>query len=208
MKTFIIGIAGGSGSGKTTLTRKILDQFDSTQILHITHDSYYRDISSYGTCDQAAINFDHPDALETSLLISQLKDLREGKSIRQPQYDFVTHKRKSAAITITPRPVIIVEGILLFADSELRALCDLKVYVETGERERLNRRLNRDSLERGRSVDSILAQFESTVKPMHDQFVEPSKIWANIVLSGNEDTGNGISIILEIVRNVVKNQDC
>jgi uridine kinase len=185
----IIGIAGGTGSGKTTVTYKILERLDMNKVSVIQHDSYYKDISGFKDKSPDKINFDHPDALETSLLIDHLRRLKSGKNVHQPIYDFKTYTRAAETITIQPRNILIVEGILIFAEKELRDLMDIKIYVDTDADERLLRRLKRDLIERGRNIEAVINQYISTVKPMHLEFVEPSKIWADIIIpKGGENT--------------------
>jgi uridine kinase len=182
MNPLVIGIAGGSGSGKTSVTNAILDHLDKDQVLVIQHDSYYRDLSAYGGLTPAGINFDHPDSLETSLLIRHIEDLRAGRAIDQPMYNFATHRRMDSTLRIEPKKIIIIDGILIFVDDRLRKLMDIKIYVDTDADERLIRRIRRDILERGRSVESVMQQYTATVKPMHLQFVEPSKHWADVII--------------------------
>lgn len=185
----IIGIAGGTGSGKTTVTYKILERLDMNKVTVIQHDSYYKDISAFENKLPDKINFDHPDALETSLLIEHLIKLKRGETVHQPLYDFKTYSRSVETITVQPRNIIIVEGILIFVDRELRQLMDIKIYVDTDADERLLRRLKRDLIERGRNIEAVISQYISTVKPMHLDFVEPSKIWADIIIPrGGENT--------------------
>ncbi|MCO4783759.1 MAG: uridine kinase [Candidatus Cloacimonetes bacterium] len=181
-KPIIIGIAGGSASGKTTVTKKILSKLDSAEIAFFSHDSYYKDISSYDEKDPAKINFDHPNSLDTDLLTEQLKILSSGQAIEQPIYSFSSHKREKQTVTITPAPIIIVEGILIFHSEELRNLMDIKIFVDTDADERLIRRLKRDILERGRELEKVLSRYLDTVKPMHQRFVEPTKVWADLII--------------------------
>ena len=172
--SLVIGIAGGTGSGKTTVTNKILESLDRERVVVIQHDSYYRDISTYRGMTPDKINFDHPDSLETELLIRHLQELREGESIDQPIYNFTTHQRLKETRRVESREIIIVDGILIFVEKRLRDLMDIKIFLDEDADERLIRRIRRDILERGRSVDSVMNQYMSTVKPMHLQFVEPS----------------------------------
>jgi uridine kinase len=184
-----IGIAGGTGSGKTTVTYKILERLDMNKVTVIQHDSYYKDISVFSDKSPDKINFDHPDALETSLLIKHLKKLRRGETIHQPLYDFKTYTRSNETVTVQPRNIIIVEGILIFVEKDLRDLMDIKIYVDTDDDERLLRRLRRDLIERGRNIEAVINQYISTVKPMHLDFVEPSKKWADVIIpKGGENT--------------------
>jgi uridine kinase len=178
----IIGIAGGTGSGKTTVTEKILARLDVGRVVFLQHDFYYRDLAAFGGLKPDEINFDHPDSLETSLLIKHLDDLRKWKAIDRPVYEFTTYKRQAATLHIEPKAVVIVEGILIFVEKQLRDLMDIKIFVDTDADERLLRRLRRDLLERGRSVESVMQQYVQSVKPMHLEFVEPSKRWADVII--------------------------
>jgi uridine kinase len=200
MDLLIIGIAGGTGSGKTTVTEKIVSRLGSSDVVVIAHDSYYYDLSHFHRHSPAEINYDHPEALETQLLIQNLRDLRAGRIVREPLYDFSTHRRRVDVRSITPKRIIIVEGILIFADKELRDLMDVKVYVDADADERLLRRLKRDMVERGRSIDSIIVQYISTVKPMHCEFVEPSKRWADIIIPGGGENEVAIDMIITKIR--------
>jgi uridine kinase len=182
MDPLVIGIAGGTGSGKTTVTKAILDRLDKTRVVVIQHDSYYRDLSEYGDASPASINFDHPDSLETNLMIDHIRALKAGKCIEQPIYNFTTHRRLDSTRRLDPREIIIIDGILIFVEKELRELMDVKIFVDTDADERLIRRVRRDILERGRSVESVMQQYMSTVKPMHLEFVEPSKHWADVII--------------------------
>ncbi len=204
MSPLIIGIAGGTGSGKTTVTTRIVETLDSARVLVIQHDSYYRDISSYGDLGPAAVNFDHPDSLETSLLIEHLRALRSGKSVQQPLYNFTTHRRLPTTKLIEPRDVIIVEGILIFVEKELRDLMTIKIFIDADADERLLRRLKRDMLERGRSIDSVMDQYITTVKPMHLEFVEPSKHWADVIIPRGAENTVAIDMVATKIREMVQ----
>jgi uridine kinase len=185
----IVGIAGGTGSGKTTVTLRILERLDAASVIVLRHDYYYKDIVAFHGESPERINFDHPDALETSLLIKHLKQLRNGFSIEQPLYDYETYRRLKETKRIDPRQVIIVEGILIFVERELRELMDIKIFVDTDADERLLRRLSRDLRHRGRTIESVMEQYTTTVKPMHLEFVEPSKHWADVIIpKGGENT--------------------
>jgi len=178
----IIGIAGGSGSGKTTVANVILERVGAKHIAYIPHDAYYRDLATLPPVQRAAVNFDHPDSLETDLLIQHLKQLINYQAIELPIYDFKIHARTSNTIRIEPQPVIIVEGILIFAEPLLRELCDVKIFVDTDPDIRFIRRLQRDITERGRSTESVINQYINTVRPMHLEFVEPSKRYADVII--------------------------
>lgn len=178
----VIAIAGGSGSGKTTVANVILEKVGAEHIAYLPHDAYYKDLSSLPPNQRAQINFDHPDSLDTELLIEQVKQLVDGRSIEMPVYDFKIHTRTAQTIHIDPQPVIIVEGILIFAERALRELCDVKIFVDTDSDIRFIRRLQRDITERGRSTESVVNQYLSTVRPMHLEFVEPSKRYADVII--------------------------
>ncbi|MFB0546331.1 MAG: uridine kinase [Anaerolineae bacterium] len=182
MKPIIIGVAGGTGSGKTTVSETILDRVGRDRIAYIQHDSYYKDRSHLPFEERAKLNFDHPDALESDLLVKHLKALRAGQAIEVPIYDFTTHGRMSQTRRVEPRRVILVEGILIFADKALREMMDIKIYVDTDADIRFIRRLERDITERGRSMRSVIDQYLSTVRPMHLEFVEPSKRYADVII--------------------------
>lgn len=184
----IIGIAGGTGSGKTTVTQKIIGHFDSANMIVFRHDDYYKDLSSFGGLSKEKINFDHPNSLDTPLLIEHLRQLKEWQSIRQPVYDYASYRRLGEVKQVAPKEVILVEGILIFESKELRDLMDIRIFVDTDADERLLRRLRRDIIERKRSIDSVMQQYVATVKPMHLEFVEPSKRWADIIIpNGGEN---------------------
>lgn len=202
MNPLVIGIAGGSGSGKTTVTNKIVENLNPKDVLVIQHDSYYRDISWFGGRPATEINFDHPDSLETSLMVGHIRELKGGKSIRQPVYDYTTHSRGKELKDIRPKPIIFVEGILIFVEKELRELMDIKVYVDTDADERLLRRLRRDLIERGRSIDSVMHQYVATVKPMHLEFVEPSKRWADVIIPRGGENEVAIDLIVARIKSM------
>lgn len=209
MRQLVIGIAGGTGSGKTSVTTKVLERLHQTDnVVVIQHDSYYRDISSYGGMTGDQINFDHPDSLETSLLVRHIKELRSYRAVDQPLYNFATHSRMKETRRLEPKGIIIVEGILIFAAPELRDLFDIKIFIDTDADERLLRRLKRDIVERGRSIDSVMNQYVSTVKPMHLEFVEPSKRYADIIIPRGSENTVGIDMVvvkIEALLNSVKN---
>lgn len=183
MASVIIGIAGGTGSGKTTLTRKLKRQF-SEKVSVICHDNYYKRTDSLTPDERRKINYDSPDAFDTDDLIKDLKTLKNGKAVRCPVYDFEAHNRTDKTLTVEPSDVIIVEGILVFQNKELRSLMDIKIFVDTDSDERLIRRILRDCRERGRSLESVCNQYLETVKPMHEKYVEPSKRFADIIVVG------------------------
>lgn len=178
----IIGIAGGTGSGKTTVVRNILKKLDTENVLVISQDNYYRDHLDLTFEERSKINFDHPRSIDFDLLTQHVKDLKNGLPIEQPVYSFVTHSRTGETINTFPKNVIIVEGILVFTHPELRDLFDLKIFVHADPDERLIRRIQRDIQERGRDLDEVLTRYRTTLKPMHEQFIEPSKNHADIII--------------------------
>jgi len=178
----VIGIAGGSGSGKTTVAQEILQRVGPDRIAYIQHDSYYKDLTGLPPTQRAEVNFDHPNSLETELLISHVELLKNGQQIEVPIYDFSKHSRTEETFKVNPRGVIVVEGILIFVEAALRSLFDVKLFVDTDADIRLIRRLQRDITERGRTVDSVIKQYQSTVRPMHLEFVEPSKRYADVII--------------------------
>ena len=179
----VIGIAGGSGSGKTTVVSALVRQLGHDLSVVLAHDRYYRDLSSMAAGARADLNFDHPDALETDLLVAHVRDLRDGRSIDAPVYDFSRHVRGERGERVEPRQVLIVEGVLVLTEEALRNLMDLRVFVDTTEHVRFERRLARDVAERGRTPESVRAQYEATVRPMHMRFVEPSRQYANLIVT-------------------------
>jgi uridine kinase len=182
MRPIVIGVAGGTGSGKTTVANEILRRVGAAHVTYIPYDAYYRELGHLSPEERAGVNFDHPDSLETALLVEHLKALRAGQVVEAPIYDFTTHMRTQETRRVEPAPVILVEGILIFVEPELRALFDVKLYVDTDADVRFIRRLRRDVRERGRSVESVCEQYLTTVRPMHQEFVEPSKRHADVII--------------------------
>jgi uridine kinase len=196
----IIGIAGGTGSGKTTVVKKIVEKCTNKDVVVLPQDAYYKDNSHLPIEERLEINFDHPDAIEFDLLINHIKMLKEGKKIDMPIYSYLTCTRSPETIEIYPKKVIIVEGILIFSNEELRNLCDIKVFVDAEADDRLIRVIYRDIVERGRSVDKVLERYIKTVKPSHLQFIEPTKRYADIIIpQGGENT-----VAIEILTHVVE----
>jgi uridine kinase len=178
----VIGIAGGSGSGKTTVAQEILQRVGPDRIAFLQHDSYYKDLSNLPPVQRAEVNFDHPNSLETDLLIEHIACLRDEQVVEVPIYDFSTHSRTYRTFTVQPQRVILVEGILIFTEATLREMFDVKIFVDTDSDIRFIRRLQRDIAERGRTTDSVIKQYQSTVRPMHLEFVEPSKRYADVII--------------------------
>jgi uridine kinase len=198
-RPLVIGIAGGSGSGKTTISSAVVAEVGAREVAVIEHDSYYRHFDGLTLAERARINYDHPDSLETELLVQHVETLLEGRSIERPVYDFTQHLRSTATVRIEPSPVIIVDGILVLADPQLRALFDLKVFVDTDADLRILRRLQRDTTERGRTMDSVIQQYLATVRPMHLRFVEPSKVYADLIIPEGYNRG-AVAAVLGLVR--------
>ncbi len=198
MRPIIIGVAGGTGSGKTTVAFAILEKVGWNRIALIQHDSYYYDASNLPLEERARLNFDHPDALETALLVDHLVALRSGEPVQIPKYDFRTHTRLVETRLINPEPVILVEGILIFSERALRELFDVKIFVDADADIRFMRRLERDMKDRGRSLDSVIEQYMTTVRPMHLEFVEPSKRYADVIIP--EGGHNTVALDMVVAR--------
>ena len=196
----VIGIAGGSGSGKTTVQRRILERFGPARIALLDHDAYYQDLGHLPIEERARFNFDHPDALETDLMVEHLRRILAGEPVAKPTYDFTCHRRRDATVTVEPRPVIVVDGILVLAEPTLREHMDIKLYVDTPDDVRLMRRIERDINERGRSLDTVLAQYRRTVRPMHLEFVEPSKRYADVIIPRGGKNEVAIAMVLSRVQ--------
>ena len=198
MPPVLIGVAGGSGSGKTTVSQTILERVGRDRIAYLQHDAYYRDRAGLPWAERARINYDHPDSLETDLLVEHLKELRACRAVEVPVYDFAQHVRTTETRRTVPRPVILVEGILIFVDRSLREMFDIKIFVDTDADVRFLRRLQRDIAERGRTMDSVVSQYLETVRPMHLEFVEPSKRYADLIIP--EGGFNQIAIDMVVAR--------
>lgn len=195
----ILGIAGGTGSGKTTVVKQILNELPEAEVTVISQDSYYKKNDHLSYKERCNINFDHPNAIDFKLLIKHVKELKKGNVIEQPIYSFVTHNRVEDTIVTHPKKVVIVEGILILTKRELRDLIDIKVFVHADSDERLIRRLKRDIQERGRDINEVLERYQSTLKPMHEEFIEPTKTYADLIIPN--DTYNTVAI--DIVRTVI-----
>lgn len=197
----IIGIAGGTGSGKTTVVRKVLESLPASEVVILPQDSYYRDSSYLPLEERLEMNFDHPNSIEFELLVKHLKDLRKGKAIDQPIYSYLTCTRSDETILVNPCHVIIIEGILVLTNPELRKMMDLKVFVDADADDRLIRVINRDIVERGRSVNKVMERYELTVKPMHQQFIEPSKRFADLIIPQGGNNHIAIDILTKYIEN-------
>ena len=201
--SFVIGVAGGSGSGKTTVVRRIVDSLGPEQVTLLQHDRYYRDRNDLRLEERAALNYDHPNSLETDLLVAPRAELKRGQPVQVPAYDFTRHARLTETETFQPRRALIVEGILVFTDAALRDLMDIKVFVDTDSDTRFIRRLQRDVAERGRTMESVIDQYQSTVKPMHLEFVEPSKRYADVIIPLGGHNTVAVDLLLTMLRSVV-----
>jgi uridine kinase len=199
MESIIIGIAGGSGSGKTTVVKRIMEKLTDREIAVISQDQYYRDNSDIPQAERQLINFDHPDAIEFELLVNHLRRIKSGKAIQEPTYDYVSSTRGKAITKVEPRHVVIVEGILLFTDPQVRELCNIKVYVDADSDDRLMRIIRRDMVERKRSIDEILNRYE-LVKAMHDMFIEPTKKFADIIVPQGGENLIAIDILVSMIK--------
>ena len=199
MPPIFLGVAGGSGSGKTTIVDTLKRELGDDRASIIEHDSYYRDRSDVPPEERGQINYDHPDALETSLLVNHLHELRAGRAVEVPRYDFARHTRKRETVTVHARSLVMVEGILLLADPSLRDLLDIRVFVDADADLRLLRRVERDLTERDRTLDSVIKQYLDTVRPMHLEFVEPSKQWAHLIIPGGGRNRVGVEALLATV---------
>lgn len=198
----VIGVAGASASGKTTVVSRIVESLGDSEVTVLEHDRYYRDRNDLRLEERAALNYDHPDSLETDLLVAHVVALREGRSVEVPVYDFTRHARKPVTETVSARRALIVEGILIYTDAELRRLMDVKVFVDTDDDTRFIRRLQRDISERGRTVQSVIDQYLGTVKPMHLEFVEPSKRYADIIIPQGGHNVVATEMLLTLIRSL------
>jgi len=202
-RTLTIGICGGTGSGKTTITNRLTQALSEESVLLLQQDHYYKDTPHLPIEERAKQNFDHPDSVDTQLLISHVRALRDGQAIERPVYDFTQHRRVPATVHLEPRPALIVEGILIFENPALRTLCDIKIFVDTEADLRFIRRLRRDIRERGRTVESVIDQYMATVRPMHMEFVEPSKRYADVIIPEGGYNEVGIDLVIQKIRSLV-----
>lgn len=196
----IIGIAGGTGSGKTTVVNKIVQSIENNSVAVLAQDAYYKDNKHLNFDERSKINYDHPNSIDFDLLLKQLKDLKAGKSIEQPIYSYNQHAREEDYKVIHPKDVLIVEGILVFTNKELRELCDIKLFVHTDSDDRLVRRIRRDIAERGRDIEEVLDRYEKTLKPMHQQFIEPTMQYADVIIPVGGENQVAIDIIASMIK--------
>ncbi len=199
-RSFVIGICGGTGSGKTTVTDRLSRALSNDGVVVLQQDHYYKDLSHLSVAERARCNFDHPSALDTGLFIEHIRSLRGGRAIERPVYDFTQHRRAPETVKVQARPAILVEGILIFENEALRNLMDLKIFVDTDADLRLIRRLVRDIRERGRTLESVVQQYQETVRPMHLEFVEPSKRYADIIIPEGGHNEVGVALVIQKVR--------
>jgi len=204
-KPIIIGVTGGTGSGKTTVTRKIIEEFGDVSLAYIPQDAYYKDQSHLTMDERVLTNYDHPFAFDNDLLSDHIRQLLDGQAVQMPVYDFTQHNRAEETIRVEPKEVIIIEGILIFSDKELRDLMDIKVFVDTDDDIRIIRRIKRDMAERGRSLDSIIDMYTSIVKPMHEQFIEPTKKFADIIIPEGGSNNVAIDLMTTKIRSIIPN---
>ena len=203
MKPTIIGIAGGTGSGKTTVVKKIVESLPPDHVAVVPLDSYYNDTTGLTDEERKAINFDHPDAFDWKLLIKQVHDLANGIAIEQPTYSYIKCNREKETVHVEPKPVVIIEGIMTLVDKRLRDLMDLKVFVDTDSDERLIRNIQRDTIDRGRTVSMVVDRYLKVLKPMHEQFIEPTKRYADIIIPQGGENATGIGILCKYVEGLV-----
>lgn len=203
-KVTIIGIAGGTGSGKTTVVKKIVEALPPHHVAVVPLDSYYNDTTSMTEEERHAINFDHPDAFDWKLLTKQINELREGRAIEQPTYSYLKCNRLPETIHVEPKPVIIVEGIMTLINKKLRDIMDIRIFVDCDSDERLIRNIQRDTVERGRDVQTVLDRYLKVLKPMHEQFIEPTKRFAHIIIPEGGDNVKGIDMVCKYIESIVK----
>lgn len=200
----IIGIAGGTGSGKTTVVKKIVEALPPHFVAVVPLDSYYNDTTHMTEEERRAINFDHPDAFDWRLLVHQVKQLRKGEAVEQPTYSYLKCNREKETVHVEPKPVIIIEGIMTLLNKQLRDMMDLKIFVDTDSDERLIRNIQRDVVERGRTVEMVIDRYLKVLKPMHEQFIEPTKKYADLIIPQGGDNKTGIHILKSYIEGIVK----
>lgn len=204
MTTFVVGVAGGTGSGKTTVARKLVDEFKDQPVRLIPQDAYYKDLKGVSLEERAQVNYDHPLAFDNELLVRHLDDLIAGRPVEQPIYNYHTHSRSEDTITVEPATIVLVEGILVLEDQRLRQRMNIKVYVDTDADERFIRRLRRDLIERGRSIDSVIEQYLGSVRPMHLQFIEPTKRYADVIIPEGGANHVAIDLLASKIRTILQ----
>ena len=202
-RPIVFGVAGGTASGKTTFANAVLDAVGASQIAYLPHDAYYKDQPDLSFAERARLNYDHPDSLETTLLVKHIRRLLVGNSVQVPVYDFTTHRRTADTVLVEPSPIILVDGILIFTRRKLRELMDIKVYVDTDADVRFIRRLGRDIHERGRSLDAVITQYLETVRPMHLKFVEPSKRFADVIIPNGGMNAVAMAMVASRLRDLL-----
>ena len=207
MNPILIAIAGGSASGKTTVVKKIIEQLNSKDITVISHDDYYKDLTHLALTERYKVNFDHPDSIDNDLFVAQLKDLLDGKSISKPKYDFVQHNRCNEYELVEPTKIIIIEGILILEDERVRDLATIKLFVESDDDIRFIRRLVRDTKERGRSIESVINQYLTTVKPMYYAFIKPTKRYADIIIPNDSTHDVAVDCIARMINDMLKGEN-
>ena len=200
----VIGVAGGTGSGKSTLVKRLQEAFKNDDVATICHDFYYKAHPELSYDERTKLNYDHPAAFDTDMLVEHIRQLKEGKNVECPVYSFVEHNRTTETLPVAPSKVIIIDGILIFENEELRDMMDIKVYVDTDADLRLARRILRDVRERGRSMESVISQYTKTVKPMHEQFVEPSKRYADVIIPEGGFNSVAVSMLIQSIRSIVE----
>ena len=200
----VIGVAGGTGSGKSTLVKRLQEAFKNDDVATICHDFYYKAHPELSYEERTKLNYDHPAAFDTDMLVEHIRQLKEGKNVECPVYSFVEHNRTTETLPVAPSKVIIIDGILIFENEELRDMMDIKVYVDTDADLRLARRILRDVRERGRSMESVISQYTKTVKPMHEQFVEPSKRYADVIIPEGGFNSVAVSMLSQSIRSIVE----
>ena len=200
----VIGVAGGTGSGKSTLVKRLQEAFKNDDVATICHDFYYKAHPELSYEERTKLNYDHPAAFDTDMLVEHIRQLKEGKNVECPVYSFVEHNRTTETLPVAPSKVIIIDGILIFENEELRDMMDIKVYVDTDADLRLARRILRDVRERGRSMESVISQYTKTVEPMHEQFVEPSKRYADVIIPEGGFNSVAVSMLIQSIRSIVE----
>lgn len=207
MKVTVIGIAGGTGSGKSTLVKRLQEVFRDDEVVTLCHDYYYKGHPELTYEERTKLNYDHPQAFDTDMMVAHIKALKENVPIQHPVYSFVDHDRMSETVPVKPSKVIIIDGILIFENKELRDLMDIKVFVDTDADLRLARRILRDVCERGRTMQSVISQYTQTVKPMHEEFVEPSKKYADVIIPEGGFNSVAVAMLIQNIRSLIRGQE-